>query len=137
MSEHFIEICRGCGGVIAQCRCPGPKVTKYGFCPECVKARYDPMSDNALPHTYTEAFIETLTIENNHLRMVADNVLNAMTENQRLTAENERLRAALLPFARAYTESSIKHPLPEIWFQVSGAVCKQAADALETEAVKP
>lgn len=81
--------------------------------------------------------IKVLKAENNHLRMVADNVLNAMTENQRLTAENERLRAALLPFARAYTESSIKHPLPEIWFQVSGAVCKQAADALETEAVKP
>jgi large subunit ribosomal protein L34 len=39
--SHFIEICKFCGGVIAQCRCMScDKTTKMGVCSKC-KGRED------------------------------------------------------------------------------------------------
>lgn len=36
MSGHFIELCKDCGKVISQCRCPDPNKTKtYSVCKEC------------------------------------------------------------------------------------------------------
>jgi len=33
---HFIEKCKLCGAVIAQCRCPSKdKAVRYGICKEC------------------------------------------------------------------------------------------------------
>lgn len=34
--SHFIEICKLCGDVISQCRCPSPyKVEREGICTKC------------------------------------------------------------------------------------------------------
>jgi hypothetical protein len=34
--SHFIEICKYCGDVIAQCRCPSPnKEKRIGVCDKC------------------------------------------------------------------------------------------------------
>lgn len=39
--DHFIEYCKHCGTVIAQCRCPAKdKTKKYGVCKECQKKNY-------------------------------------------------------------------------------------------------
>ena len=36
MSEHFIIICKECGDIISQCRCPGPDKKKIeGLCENC------------------------------------------------------------------------------------------------------
>ena len=33
---HFIEVCKSCGDVISQCRCPDPnKEKRYGVCAKC------------------------------------------------------------------------------------------------------
>jgi predicted amidophosphoribosyltransferase len=37
MSEHFKTLCRNCGAVVEQCRCPGPKTVRYvEFCESCM-----------------------------------------------------------------------------------------------------
>lgn len=36
--RHFRQLCRHCGEVIMQCRCPGPKPITYGVCEACRKA---------------------------------------------------------------------------------------------------
>lgn len=34
--SHFIELCKICGDVISQCRCPDPRKEKrYGVCEKC------------------------------------------------------------------------------------------------------
>jgi hypothetical protein len=38
-NEHFIEKCSSCGVIIAQCRCRGPHVTRYGTCEKCAGKR--------------------------------------------------------------------------------------------------
>lgn len=35
MSEHYITICKRCNDIINQCRCAGPKVTRYRLCDKC------------------------------------------------------------------------------------------------------
>lgn len=36
MSAHFKEICRVCGALITQCRCPAlDKTVRYGICEGC------------------------------------------------------------------------------------------------------
>jgi hypothetical protein len=32
---HFKEKCSRCGAVVLQCRCPGPKPTRWTICPAC------------------------------------------------------------------------------------------------------
>ena len=32
---HFKEVCKGCGVLLSQCRCPGPKETREGLCGSC------------------------------------------------------------------------------------------------------
>jgi len=32
---HYKEVCRYCGAIIMQCRCPGPKEIRYGVCDNC------------------------------------------------------------------------------------------------------
>lgn len=34
---HYIERCKYCDAVMGQCRCPGPKETRYGVCSRCAK----------------------------------------------------------------------------------------------------
>jgi hypothetical protein len=34
---HFRELCKYCNAVIMQCRCIGPKETRYGVCADCQK----------------------------------------------------------------------------------------------------
>ncbi len=36
---HFIEKCRNCKDVISQCRCMGPKETKWSLCSKCKHAQ--------------------------------------------------------------------------------------------------
>jgi hypothetical protein len=77
MSEHFKEVCRGCGATITQCRCPDPnKEIRYGFCQTCSKKLYDPTAP-----------------ENSAAGYQAAVVLEA--ENKRLRAENQQLKEAL------------------------------------------
>lgn len=33
--EHYVEVCRGCGTRMAQCRCSGERTTVYGTCSRC------------------------------------------------------------------------------------------------------
>ena len=33
--SHPKEVCRYCGAVIMECRCPGPKEIRYGVCDRC------------------------------------------------------------------------------------------------------
>ena len=33
--SHYKELCRCCGKVIMECRCPGPKELRYGVCDKC------------------------------------------------------------------------------------------------------
>lgn len=36
-ATHYIKKCQGCGVVMEQCRCPGPKEERFGFCDACAK----------------------------------------------------------------------------------------------------
>jgi hypothetical protein len=39
VSAHFKRVCRICGKVIAQCRCPGPKALEMGLCDGCATSK--------------------------------------------------------------------------------------------------
>lgn len=42
MAQHHITLCKECGTVIGQCRCPSPnKVTNYDTCTNCKAAVFD------------------------------------------------------------------------------------------------
>ena len=41
---HFIELCKSCGNVISQCRCPSKdKEVRYGLCEVCQRTRNIPV----------------------------------------------------------------------------------------------
>jgi len=55
---HFIERCKFCQGVIAQCICNGPKTVTWGICSRCKDARKKSETlkqDQALVDYYTDA----------------------------------------------------------------------------------
>jgi hypothetical protein len=42
MDEHFVEMCRYCGAVMAQCRCMEPnKQVRWSACEKCRRERED------------------------------------------------------------------------------------------------
>lgn len=44
--SHFIEICKHCGDVISQCRCPSPnKEKREGVCDKCKNRDEKPKED--------------------------------------------------------------------------------------------
>jgi hypothetical protein len=46
---HFIRLCKVCGKVICQCRCPDPdKRKEYDVCDDCKKTTVDKMKEDTL-----------------------------------------------------------------------------------------
>jgi len=39
---HYKEVCSECGEVQGQCRCPGPKQTRYVICSKCALKKKQP-----------------------------------------------------------------------------------------------
>lgn len=46
MANHYIVKCEGCGEVVRQCRCPGPKAVTYETCEECKKKVFEELENN-------------------------------------------------------------------------------------------
>jgi hypothetical protein len=88
---HFKMVCRGCGTMLSQCRCPSPdKTIEFGECaryPECRGLKVPAESKNLVTG---KTYLDELTAEREALKATLADHERVHTV---LRAENERLKA--------------------------------------------
>lgn len=90
--SHFIELCRGCGILISQCRCPGPREKRWSVCARCkAEGRDRPATSPADLEQRIEELEQTLHATRDFISVRAPEAKTALDRIDTLTGSKEFL----------------------------------------------
>ena len=113
--NHFIEICKNCGIIINQCRCPSlNKEKRYGLCEPCrvaINLKTPPAPPEPPPKRIIKEDVQLWKKPNKKTDKKSNKIINQITE---IRAKNNRHWMALLTLAFAHAPEEAKQILKNI-----------------------